>query len=374
MRVGIASEWIGEQVGGLERQPADMIRSMIAADAENEYIIFVTARGARTLTGLANGRVHVRGTALSSRWYYVPVGLPLAVLRNRVDVLHATFSVVPWCPARRIVLTVHDVCPDVHPEFFPRAIRTRFRWLMLQGLARCARVIVPSHATKRELLQHYRVEPERVVVIPNGVRHDMVDAQYGAYPQAAPFDEQRWPRDFVLYVGRFHARKNIDRLLEAFARSRSRRNGLRLVLAGRDLWSGERIARRIRELHLEQEVVCPGHVPDTTLAELYRRARVFAFPSLHEGFGIPPVEAMAYGVPVLACSISAMPEVLGDAAHYTDPYDVAAMADALDQVVEDDALRTELVHRGRTQLRRYAWPQIAERTLDVYREIQAIPA
>jgi glycosyltransferase involved in cell wall biosynthesis len=369
MRVGIASEWVGERVGGLERQSADLIRSMVSVDSVNQYVVFVTARGARALGGLAGERTAVRPTAFSSRWYYVPVGLPLSVLRNRVDVLHAMFTVVPWCPAPRVVLTVHDVCPDVHPEFFPPGIRARFRWLLARGVARADRIIVPSALTRGELLQHYDVDGDKVVVIPDGVRETMHgdEAEVGE-----PFDPARWPSDFVLYVGRFHARKNLERLLEAYARSTSRRHGLRLILAGRDLWSGERIKARIAELGLESDVICPGHVSDTTLGCLYRRARAFVFPSLHEGFGIPPLEAMAHDVPVLACRISAMPEVLGDAAHYTDPYDTEAMASSLDELVSNDALRDELIRRGRHRAAIYAWPRVAGQTLELYNQVASL--
>ena len=173
LRVGIASEWVGERVGGLERQSADLIRSVVSEDRVNRYVIFVTARGARSLGRLAGARTDVRATAFSSRWYYVPIGLPLAVLRDRVDVLHAMFTVAPWCPARRIVLTVHDVCPDVHPEFFPPAIRRRFRWLLLRGVGRATRIIVPSELTRRELVEHYPVSPDKIVVVPDGVRARM---------------------------------------------------------------------------------------------------------------------------------------------------------------------------------------------------------
>jgi glycosyltransferase involved in cell wall biosynthesis len=364
MRVGIASEWIGERVGGLERQSADLIRTMVSIDAANRYLIFVTGRGARTMASVAGPRARICGTALSSRWYYVPFGLPAAVLRHPVDVLHAMFTVAPWCPARRIVLTVHDVCPDVHPEFFPRAIRARFRWLLMQGVLRAARIIVPSDVTRRELIQHYPVDDDKIRVIPDGVRGSMDE---GGDPSAETGDgADPWPRDFALYVGRFHARKNIERLLDAYARSKSRRAGLRLVLAGRDLWSGARIAARIRSLGLEREVVCPGHVSDATLGLLYRRARLFAFPSLHEGFGIPPVEAMAHGVPVLASNLSAMPEVLGDAAFYANPYDVDEMAAALDRLAEDDGLRSTLAARGAARAGLYAWPRLARETLSLY--------
>jgi len=365
LRVGIASEWVGERVGGLERQSTDLIRSLVSEDRENRYEIFVTARGARSLGRLEGARTRVRATAFNSRWYYVPVGLPMAVLRHRVDVLHAMFTVAPWCPAPRIVLTVHDVCPDVHPDFFPPAIRRRFRWLLLKGVSRATRIIVPSDLTRRELLAHYPVDPEKIVVVPDGVR-DRIEPD--AVEEDTPFDPRAWPSDFALYVGRFHARKNIERLIDAFSRSRSRKNGLRLVLAGRDLWSGERIARHIQSLGLEREVVCPGHVADATLGELYSRARVFAFMSVHEGFGIPPVEAMAHGVPVLSSNISAMPEILGDAAWYANPYDVDDMATALDRVVEDEPLRQDLIRRGRQRATVYNWPSLARRTMEVYRE------
>ena len=365
LRVGIASEWVGERVGGLERQSADLIRSIVSEDRVNRYVIFVTARGARSLGRLAGARTDVRATAFSSRWYYVPIGLPLAVLRDRVDVLHAMFTVAPWCPARRIVLTVHDVCPDVHPEFFPPAIRRRFRWLLLRGVGRATRIIVPSELTRRELVEHYPVSPDKIVVVPDGVRARM---EADPTEPSEAFDPSEWPSDFALYVGRFHARKNIERLIEAFGRSRARRDGLRLVLAGRDLWSGERIAAHIRALGLEREVICPGHVPDATLGELYKRARLFAFVSVHEGFGIPPVEAMAHGLPVLASRISAMPEILGDAAHYTDPFDVEEMAGALDRVAGDSALRCDLVRRGRERAALYDWPGLARRTTQVYRD------
>jgi glycosyltransferase involved in cell wall biosynthesis len=368
LSVGIASEWVGERVGGLERQSTDLIESVIAEDHVNRYVIFVTARGAQSLRRLQGPRTRVHATAFNSRWYYVPVGLPLAVLRDRVDVLHAMFTVAPWCPARSIVLTVHDVCPDVHPDFFPPSIRARFRWLLLKGVARATRIIVPSELTRRELVQHYPVSPDKIVVVPDGVREGMPS---DGDPGETPFDERAWPRDFALYVGRFHARKNIERLIDAFARSQARRNGLHLVLAGRDLWSGARIADHIRALGLEREVHCPGHVSDATLGELYKRARLFAFVSLHEGFGIPPVEAMAHGVPVLSSNVSAMPEILGDAAHYTSPYDVEEMAHAFDRVAQDQTLRAELVARGRQRAQVYAWPQLARRTMDVYRDAVA---
>lgn len=362
MRVGVASEWVGERVGGLDRQAADLFRNVVRVDPESEYRIFVTPRGAEALADVSSPRARLCPTAFNSRWYYVPLGLPLAALRHSVDLLHANFTVAPWCPARRLVLTVHDVCPDVHPDFFPPAIRRRFRYLVERGVRRAVRVVVPSEAARRELLEHYPVDAERVVVIPNGVRQGLSSA-------GAPSSPRDWPDEFVLYVGRFHARKNLRRLLAAFARVQAKRPALRLVLAGRDLWDRAEVMREVAALKLEEAVLTPGHVPDTELDRLYRKARVFAFPSIHEGFGIPPLEAMAYDLPVLASRSSAMPEILGDAAHYADPYDVEDLAHGLERLLDDESLRVELIARGRRRVRVYDWAEIARRTVALYRDV-----
>lgn len=129
LRIGIAAEWIGEQVGGLERYAASLIRALVRQDRSDRFELFLTPRGRDCLADLAGPRARLHAMATNSRWYFVPVGLPFAALRTRVDVLHATFGLAPWCPGSAVVLTVHDLCPDVHPEFFPPAVRARVRWL-----------------------------------------------------------------------------------------------------------------------------------------------------------------------------------------------------------------------------------------------------
>src|SRR5688572_17321747 len=142
MIFGLASEWIGEHVRGPERYATNLIRHVVRVDTDNRFVVFLTPRGARGLCDLADSRVSLRSTPVNSRWYYVPFGLPLAVLRTSVDLLHAIFSVVPWCPGKRVVLTVHDVSPSVHPEFFPPKLRHRYNWLLARGVARADSIIV----------------------------------------------------------------------------------------------------------------------------------------------------------------------------------------------------------------------------------------
>lgn len=369
MRIGIASEWIGERVGGLERYAVNLIRALVRIDRENTYEIFVTSRGGRELASLESERVAVRRTRLSSRWYYLPVGLPLCALRHPVDFLHATFSLAPWTRAPSVILTVHDVGPDAHPEFFPAGARRRFRWLMARGVSRAARIIVPSEATRRELVRFYPAAAGKVVVIAEGVDHVGAGAAGGS-GGAEPGAEAGPRAEMILYVGRFHARKNLERLIHAFALLRDRRGrSVRLVLAGRDLWSGRRLGDLARALGVEGAVTFLDGVDDDGLGRLYREASVFAFPSLHEGFGIAPLEAMAHGVPVMASRASAMPEVLGDAALLVDPCDVPGMAGGLERLLSEARLRRELAERGRERVLRFSWESAARATLGVYEEV-----
>lgn len=369
MVIGFASEWIGENVGGVERYAMELLRGLLRIDQENGYEIFTTRRGPQALTGIETPNRSVRPTASNSRWYYVPIGLPLAVLKHPIDVLHATFAVVPWCPTKRIVLTIHDVGPDVHPEFFPVPVRWRFRWLVTQGIKCAAKVIVPTHATKQELLSHYHIADNKIVVIPEGVNvsFDSAECMSGETQESIGWLPAS---EFILYVGRFHARKNLVRLLQAFARLKQRSESpVKLVLPGMDMYHRRDVLSAIASLRLERDVVCPGRVSDRTLDMLYAKASVFAFPSLHEGFGLPPLEAMARGLPVMACNVSAMPEVLGDAAVLVDPYDVDAMADGLERLLWDSVLRRTLIERGKAWCKRYSWDTTARKTLSVYEDV-----
>lgn len=368
MQVGIASEWIGQGVGGPERYAFDLMDNLLKVDQSSDYTFFVTPSARGALEPLSRNRARVRTSLLNSRWYYIPIGLPCSVWQHPVDVLHATFTFAPWCPSERIVFTVHDVTATAHPEYFKPLAGMRVRWLLERGLQRAWRILVPTETTLKELLEYYpSTDPQKIRVIPYGVQQEFPepaasDAEVGDFARGlAP--------QLILYVGRFHVRKNLERLIQAFARVNERfRGDVQLLLVGRDFWNRKRIVETIAAAGLEQRVLCPGHVSDSALEWLYRRASIFAFPSLHEGFGFPPLEAMARGVPVLASNVSCMPEVLGDAALLVDPHDTEAIAAGLIRLLEDRALRTDLVAKGRDRSKQFTWERTARETLDVYRE------
>jgi glycosyltransferase involved in cell wall biosynthesis len=369
MQIGIASEWIGQGVGGPERYAFDLIDNLLKVDASSRYTFFVTPSARGALENLSRNRADLRTSLLNSRWYYIPIGLPCSVWKHPVDLLHATFTFAPWCPPKRIVFTVHDVTATAHPEYFKPLAGMRVRWLLERGLERATRILVPTETTRKELLEYYpATDEQRIRVIPYGVRQE--------FPQPASSVEEvgEWARSlsphFILYVGRFHVRKNLEQLINAFARVNERFKGdVQLLLVGRDFWNRSRIMEAIAARGLEKRILCPGHVPDSALEWLYRRASIFAYPSLHEGFGFPPLEAMARGVPVLASNLSCMPEVLGDAAMLVDPFDPEAIAAGLVRLLEDRELREDLVRKGKDRAKQFTWERTARETLNVYREV-----
>lgn len=366
-RIGISSEWIGQQVGGPERYARELIDHVVRQGNGHDYRIFLTASGERAFGRRAETRVRTHSSLWDSRWYFIPIGLPWSTLLHRVDLLHATFACPPWCPVGPIVLTVHDVSTDVHPELFRPAVSRRVRWLLKAGVSRAARVLVPTEATRRELLEFYDVDPEKLRVIPYGTDH--VAAMRGGGGTSETKRHSGGP-PIVLYVGRFHVRKNLERLLEAFAATESRTKlGARLVLAGKDFLNRDRVLEKIGELGLKDDVSCPGHVDDVELDRLYGNASLFVYPSLHEGFGFPPLEAMRRGIPVMASNVSAMPEVLGDGARLVDPYDVPAMGDAMDRLLQNGVERRHLSELGRKRAQIYTWSRTAAATVAVYEEI-----
>jgi len=371
LRIGYAAEWIGEQVGGLERYAASLVRALVALEGPERYELFLTPRGRDALADLEGPRARLHAMASNSRWWFVPVGLPMAALRARTDVLHATFGLAPWCPGGAVVLTIHDLCPDVHPEFFPAPVRARVKWLLRQGASRADWIVVPSGAARDELVHYYGYPAERVTVIHHGVDPALVDLE----AKLADADARALaalPESFVLYVGRFHARKNLPRLLAAMARLRDRRGeAVPLVIAGRDMWSERALREEVERLGLGASVRFPGYLSDAALAHCYRRAAAFAFPTLHEGFGMPVLEAMAHGVPVLSSNASCMPEVCGGAAVLVDPTDPDAIADGLDRLLGDAALRRALAEKGRAHARAFTWERSARAHRDVYRMLGA---
>ena len=267
------------------------------------------------------------------------------------------------------MVTIHDL-GYLH---FPRAHRLLDRLyldLSTRFNARAAaHIIADSQATKRDLVERYGVEPSKISVIYPG--YDEEAFQPVREREAIEAVKARYgiAGDYILFVGTIQPRKNLVRLMEAFSLLKRQAADLQLVIAGKKGWLYEAIFRRVEELGLEGQVVFTGYVAEEGLPALFSGARLFVFPSLYEGFGLPVLEAMACGTPVVCSNASSLPEVAGDAALLFDPLDVEGMAAAMGRVLGDERLRAELIERGLQRARGFSWEKCARETLAVLESV-----
>ena len=295
--------------------------------------------------------------------------LPHRAHKDGLDLLHLPAYVAPALLHTPYVLTVYDTIALKFPELCKRSNVLHYRLLMRRSLRRAQRVIVPSECTKRDVLALGEVSEDRIRVIPLGVSsafHPTNDRD----ALAAVRNRYGLPDAYVLYVGNLDPKKNVSLLLDAFAEGyRSGRITAKLVIAGQKEWHAEPVRRRLQELRRDGMVQRLGPVPEADLPALYSAASLFVFPSLYEGFGLPPLEAMACGTPVITTRSGALPEVVDDAALALDDPDARTLRVAMEKALGNDFLRHRLRELGIRRAAEFTWERMAERTLAVYREV-----
>jgi glycosyltransferase involved in cell wall biosynthesis len=287
------------------------------------------------------------------------------MVRYPPDLLFVPAHVLPIVHPRRSVVTIHDLGYLYHPEAH-RPLDRIYLDLSTRYNARAAtRLIADSSATQHDLIERYGVGPDKITVVYPGydktifqpVRDEetieVVKARYGITD------------DYILFVGTLQPRKNLTSLIKAFSDLQLPTSNLQLVIAGKKGWLYKEIFRQVEELGLEAKAVFTGYVPEGNLPALLSGARLFVFPSLYEGFGLPVLEAMACGTPVVCSKVSSLPEVAGDAAVLVDPLDVKGLAAAMERVLGDEELRSDLINRGFAQVRKFSWEKCARETLHV---------
>lgn len=296
------------------------------------------------------------------------VSLPLAIKRSGVKVLHATFTPPPFSPVD-YVFTMHGAVTFTHPHFYPPMVLTRLNALLRRGLKRARLTVCVSDFVRQELTDLFDIPPERLVTVHHGVGDE-----FHPLPAIETFDLVRsrhgLDRPYFLYVGKLHANKNIVRLIEAFhAFIAETQQDMQLVLTGRQVWGGEGITETIVRLRMTDRVRLIGHRSQAELPALYNAATAFVFPTLWEGFGLPVVEAMACGTPVITSNIACLPEITAGAALLIDPLSTADLAQAMHQVYTDASLRESLRARGLARAACFNWHNTATATLDAYRRV-----
>jgi glycosyltransferase involved in cell wall biosynthesis len=336
---------------GTEGYSLHLISAMLERPGENRYRLYFDRMPSPEFP--RSERAEYRVIGFPRVWTHVRLAAEL--VRRRPDLLFVPSHVVPLVCSVPAVVTIHDVGYLWHRSAYPPLAWMLLHLGTLQNVRAARRIVVDSRATARDLIDHFGVAPERIHVAYLGgppVRDVVPDPEVAAH--------YRLPRRYFLFVGTLQPRKNLGRLLQAFARvTRSGGDGIGLVFAGRPAVGAADLRRQAANLGVDDRVTWLSYVPEEHKASLYAGAVALVFPSLYEGFGLPPLEAMAWGAPVIASNSSSLPEVVGSAGLLIDPYDVGGLANAMMRILDDSPLREQLILAGRERAAEFTWERCA---------------
>jgi glycosyltransferase involved in cell wall biosynthesis len=376
MRIGFEGKVLTRRIGGIGRYAIHLLEALLSLSSQQhpdlEFVIFTAPQTDREILREVGTETSECFRGIKSTLLRSSVLLPVGVRWERIEVFHGLDqSGIPlFFKAGKYVVTIHDVIPLV----LPWAFSARHRLVLATALARirsqAEMVIVPSTAAAEDVVQFLRVERERIRVIPMGCEPRFQPADE---PARAATLRRRYhlPERYILFVGTLEPRKNIHTLLRAFARviAEMPQDELMLVIAGGNGWGGEDYRSTVDALKLHRHVRFTGFVEDDHLPDLYRGALLFVYPSLYEGFGLPVLEAMACGTPVITSDRASLPEVAGDAALLVDPTRPEALAAAMASILSDSDLRQVLRAKGLARAQAFTWDAVAQQTIAIYRAV-----
>lgn len=361
MRIGIDLTAIWRPATGMEIVAIEMTKALLHADRKNDYVLFFAKEihpslqeFERRFQAILSPRAHE--VILKNMWF------PLALRQVALDYLHFPVFPPPLWLSCTTGWTVPDATPWAYPETMKAASRRYFQVLGGRAAKRAQLLITDSEAAREDLARHLQIPAEKLHVLYPGVK-----PLFRVHRDAAAFERVRrfygLPEKFILFVGTLEPRKNLARLLQAFRMLKTERNLAQgLVVVGRKGWMCESIFSELSD-EIRKSVVITGYVPNDDLVALYNMASLLAFPSLYEGFGLPCVEAMACGCPIVTSNRGALLEVTGDCALHANPENVREIAEALWNVSENHVLRKRLIERGLRRATAFSWSRYAEEFL-----------
>ncbi len=376
MRIALNYTAAIRQGAGIGTYVRNLFAAMLEQDAQTRYTLLTSGRATAEHPFPEAENVRGRNLLIPDRylnvlWYRwrTPL-LPATLFTGPVDIYHGPDFTLPPLPRRvRKVVTIHDLAFLEHPEYAVPSLASYLSKVVPEAVEAADVVATVSHEVGRTLVKHFGTPPEKLTVIPNGVGPHF---RRITDPVLLGATQHKFNLKFplVLAVGTLEPRKNHAGLIKAFYKAQQKKNGpAMLAIAGGPGWMYDEPKQLVEELHLEKKVRFLGRVTDLELVTLYSMATLFAFPSFFEGFGVPPIEAMACGAPVITSNTSALPEVAQDAALLVDPHDIDALTDAITRLTEDASLREELRQKGYERAKQYTWAMSARKMLAVYQKL-----
>lgn len=371
MRIGIDAHLLGKGKGGVETFLYNLIRAISTSDPEDDYFIYV-GNGHNLVQEELSPKLHIRVLPTTNPWFERLALIPYVYRRDRLDVIHLQRAIPIW-GCKTSVLHIHDIMFETNPEIFGGSRHVLKRYLFRRSALRSACIATDSQASKADIMKHYGIPATQIHVAEGGVDRTIFYVERQS--NRSLLERYGIFRDFILFVGALERNKNLHGLLTAFADLRKRKtefSSLQLVVCGprrNETRSGyyQEIEHRLNVLEIRNSVLFVGRVPIGDLRGLMCNARTLVFPSLAEGFGLPPLEAMACGTPVVASKILPIMEVCADAALLVPPGDLEALANAMQHVLEDKALAEILSKKGLDRAAQFTWERTALKYIQIYR-------
>jgi glycosyltransferase involved in cell wall biosynthesis len=367
MRIGIDARLVYYSRAGIGQYIMRLVEALAALKAKQDEFILLQSR--KDPTQIVNGRNFSRVSLWTPSHHWAEqTALRLEIGRLRLDLLHSPDFIPPFRRNCRSVITVHDLAFLLYPHFLTKEA-ARYYGQIDQAVRRTDHIIAVSESTRQDTIKLLGV-PERKITVIHEAANPIYQPMDAGEARRRVAEIYGLDRDYILFVSTIEPRKNLPGLLQAYRRLKDdykRTEGL--VLAGSRGWLSEEVYDTVNRLQLERHVRFLGRVPSEHLLYLYNAARLLVHPSFYEGFGLPPLEAMTCGTPAIVSNVSALPEVVGDAATLVDPHDIDGLTVAMWRALTDEDLRASLIAKGLKRARMFSWGRAARETLDVYRRV-----
>ena len=369
MRVAIdIRKWHDYGIGTYIR---NLVRELARLDDTTEYFLLCRKPDLKQVKSLGS---NFTGLVQSSSNYSVAeqISIPTILWQKEATLFHTPHYVLPLLTPCRSIVTIHDCIHLKFPQYLPNRIAYAYAWANLwTATHKAQKVITVSEFSKKDIVRYFDIPEDKITVIPNAI-----DERFKIAPSENEMvrlrDRYQLPKRFVMYAGNIKPHKNIERLIDAFALIHKRGlDDVGLLISGSEVSKYSKLRRAVHRYGLHKHVRFLGYQTESSLAVLYRLASVFVIPSLYEGFGLSPLEALASETPVVASNVSSLPEVLGNAAIFVNPYEADMIADGIVTALEDSDVITDLKEKGRIRVNRLSWNQSVKKVKEIYQEVGA---
>lgn len=369
MKIGLEAERANlPNPTGVERYAAELIKNLAGLDQNNQYILYFRTQPQPWFYELPKN-FHIRILPFPKFWTQLRLSWEMII--HRVDVLVILASVLPIIHPRNSIFTTHDIAYEMFPQAFTPFMRNYLRWSTRFAVKHARKILAVSEATKSDLIRIYKAIPNKIAVTYLGFNAE--EFRPRRYDEVQPILDKYGLvyQKYILFVGTIQPRKNLERLTEAFHKLRKQHHiEEKLAIVGGRGWLWEPIVKKIKIAGLDGSAKYYDYVAKEDLTYIYAGARLLILPALYEGFGLPPLEAMACGVPVVVSNISSLPEVVGEAGVLVDPNSVDSIAEGLLKVLTDQNLRNQMIARGLEQAKKFTWEKTARKTLEVIESLR----